>query len=60
MTTMLKFKTMTDDAVLEELGRRLERRRIDLGLTQAKLAEQAGVSPLWRDHIQETLRLKDF
>ena len=44
MTTMLKFKTMTDDAVLEELGRRLERRRIDFGLTQAKLSEQAGVS----------------
>ena len=41
---MFKFKTMTDDAVLEELGRRLERRRIDFGLTQAKLAEQAGVS----------------
>ena len=44
MTTMFKFKTMTDDAVLEELGRRLERRRLDLQLTQAKLAEQAGVS----------------
>ena len=41
---MLKFKIMTDDAVLEELGRRLERRRIDLKLTQAKLAGQAGVS----------------
>jgi len=23
-------------------------------------ADEAGVSPLWRDHIQETLRLKDF
>ena len=44
MTTMFKFKTMTDGAVLEELGRRLERRRLDLQLTQAKLAEQAGVS----------------
>jgi len=41
---MFKFKTMTDDAVLEELGRRLERRRIDFGLTQAKLSQQAGVS----------------
>jgi len=41
---MFKFKTMTDDAVLEELGRRLGRRRIDFQLTQAKLAEQAGVS----------------
>jgi transcriptional regulator with XRE-family HTH domain len=35
---------MADDAVLEELGRRLERRRLDLQLTQANLAEQAGVS----------------
>jgi transcriptional regulator with XRE-family HTH domain len=41
---MFRLKTMTDDAVLEELGRRLERRRLDLQLTQAKLAEQAGVS----------------
>ena len=41
---MFKLKIMTDDAVLEELGRRLERRRIDLKLTQAKLAEQSGVS----------------
>jgi transcriptional regulator with XRE-family HTH domain len=37
-------ETMADDAVLEELGRRLERRRLDLQLTQANLAEQAGVS----------------
>ena len=41
---MLKLNTITDDAVLEELGRRLGRRRLDLQLTQAKLAEQAGVS----------------
>ena len=44
MTTMLKFKTLGDDAVLEELGRRLGRRRLALQITQAKLAEQAGVS----------------
>ena len=41
---MLKFITMTDKALLEELGRRLVRRRLNLQLTQAKLAEQAGVS----------------
>ncbi len=34
---------MSDDAVLEELGNRLQRRRLDLRLTQADLAEQAGV-----------------
>ena len=41
---MFNSKTMTDDAVLEEFGRRLARRRLNLQLTQAKLAEQAGVS----------------
>ena len=41
---MFNIETMTDDAVLEELGRRLGRRRLALQLTQAKLAEQAGVS----------------
>jgi transcriptional regulator with XRE-family HTH domain len=35
---------LTDTAVLEEIGSRLERRRIDAGLTQARLAEEAGVS----------------
>ena len=35
---------MTDTAVLRELGERLERRRIDAGLTQARLAEEAGIS----------------
>jgi len=31
------------EAVMEELGRRLERRRIDLGLTQAEAADQGGL-----------------
>ena len=35
---------LTDQAVLQEIGERLERRRIDAGLTQAQLAEEAGVS----------------
>jgi transcriptional regulator with XRE-family HTH domain len=37
-------RQMTDDAVLSELGGRLARCRIELGLSQAKLAQQAGVS----------------
>jgi transcriptional regulator with XRE-family HTH domain len=41
---MFNFKSMTDNAILEELGRRLQRRRLDLQLTQAKLAEEAGLS----------------
>jgi transcriptional regulator with XRE-family HTH domain len=37
-------RELTDPAVLRELGERLERRRIDAGLTQARLAEEAGIS----------------
>ena len=35
---------MSDDAVLEALGRRLGRRRLALQLSQAELADEAGVS----------------
>src|ERR1700722_243018 len=35
---------LTDMAVLHDIGDRLERRRIDAGLTQARLAEEAGIS----------------
>jgi predicted transcriptional regulator len=44
MTNMFNFISITDDAVLEEIGRRLWRRRLDMELTQANLADQAGVS----------------
>ena len=36
-------RELTDSAVLEELGARLARTRIDANLTQARLAEEAGV-----------------
>ena len=35
---------LSDEAVLRELGERLARRRIALDLTQARLAERAGVA----------------
>lgn len=35
---------LTDDAVLAEIGARIARRRIDLQLTQAAVAEQAGIA----------------
>ena len=35
---------LTDDAVLAELGARIAARRIDLQLTQAAVAEQAGIA----------------
>src|ERR1700761_9575985 len=41
---MLLTSELSDSAILTELGRRLERRRIDANLTQAQLAEQAGIS----------------
>lgn len=43
---------MPDIAVLRELGARLERRRIDAGLTQARLAEEAGVSKRTLERIE--------
>jgi transcriptional regulator with XRE-family HTH domain len=35
---------LTDDAVLAEIGARIAARRIDLQLTQAAVAEQAGIA----------------
>jgi transcriptional regulator with XRE-family HTH domain len=35
---------LTDMAVLQEIADRLERRRIDAGLTQAQLADEPGIS----------------
>jgi transcriptional regulator with XRE-family HTH domain len=46
---------LTDKAVLQELGARLERRRIDAGLTQAHLAEEAGVSKRTVERIEAGL-----
>ena len=43
---------LTDSAVLQELGMRLERRRIDARLTQAELATQAGISKRTLERIE--------
>ena len=43
---------LTDWAVLQEIGDRLERRRIDAGLTQAHLAEEAGISKRTVERIE--------
>ncbi len=37
-------KLLTDDAVLAELGARIAGRRVELQLTQAAVAEQAGIA----------------
>jgi transcriptional regulator with XRE-family HTH domain len=49
---MSEFNSMGDDAVLEELGRRLGQRRIALRLTQAELAREAGVSKRTVERIE--------
>lgn len=43
---------LTDAAVLNELGNRIERRRIDAGLTQAELAQEAGISKRTVERIE--------
>jgi transcriptional regulator with XRE-family HTH domain len=43
---------LTDKAVLHEVGDRLERRRIDAGMTQAQLAEEAGISKRTVERIE--------
>jgi transcriptional regulator with XRE-family HTH domain len=35
---------MSDQAILKELGQRLGRRRVELEMTQAELAEEAGIA----------------
>ncbi len=35
---------LTDDAILEEIGKRLTQRRLSYDLTQAQLAKEAGIS----------------
>ena len=37
-------RLMTDEALLQELGRRIAQQRLDRNLSQAQLAEQAGIS----------------
>src|SRR5580693_2059843 len=50
---VMKITTeLTDMAVLHEIGGRLERRRIDAELTQAQLAEEAGISKRTVERIE--------
>jgi transcriptional regulator with XRE-family HTH domain len=45
-------KLLSDEAILAELGERIARSRIDLQLTQAELAEQAGISKRTLERIE--------
>jgi len=52
MTTMKITALLTDDAILAELGERMARRRLDLSLTQAEVAEQAGIAKRTVERIE--------
>ena len=43
---------MSDQAVLQELGQRLTRRRVALGFTQAVLAKEAGVAKRTLERVE--------
>ncbi len=43
---------LTDEAILAELGGRMAQRRLELRLTQAELAEQAGISKRTVERIE--------
>lgn len=43
---------LTDSAMLKVLGERVERHRIEAGLTQAELAQEAGVSKRTLERIE--------
>jgi transcriptional regulator with XRE-family HTH domain len=45
-------KLLSDEAILAELGERIARSRIDLQLTQAEVAEQAGISKRTLERIE--------
>ena len=45
-------KLLADDAILAEIGGRIVRRRLDLQLTQADVAEQAGVAKRTVERIE--------
>lgn len=44
--------TLTDEAILAELGDRITRRRLEFQLTQAALAEEAGVAKRTLERVE--------
>ena len=51
-TIMDISKLLTDDAILAEIGKRIARYRLDHQMTQADMAEQAGVSKRTVERIE--------
>ena len=46
-------RLLTDEAILTEMGERIARRRIEMSVTQADLAVQAGVSKRTIERIED-------
>ena len=55
-------KQLTDEAILSELGRRLERIRLDQNQTQSQLADNAGVSKRTVERLEsgQSVQLSSF
>jgi len=49
---MTNFDTYTDEAILAEIGQRLTRRRLAMQMTQAELAEQAGIGKRTLERVE--------
>ncbi len=52
MTNMKIEKTLTDEAILAEVGERITRRRLERQLTQAALARQAGIAKRTLERVE--------
>jgi len=52
MTIMKISNSLSDNIILAEFGKRIAHRRLDLELTQAALAQQAGVSKRTIERIE--------
>ncbi len=52
ITSMKISNLLADAAILAEIGERISRRRIELGLSQANLAEQAGIAKRTVERIE--------
>jgi transcriptional regulator with XRE-family HTH domain len=52
MTSMNISKTLADGAILAEIGARVARRRLEIQMTQADVAEQAGVAKRTVERIE--------
>jgi len=44
---------LTDDAILNEFGQRISKRRVELNMTQAEVAKKAGVSKRTIERVED-------